>query len=136
MTLAIFIDNVIQFLQHEFFMILGGLLFYFYFKYSVTKNKKQFKNFKEFWDDQNDEIGVSLIGGLAFLVWDDETIAVINAAYDYIGKKPHQPITLERYYYLLIGPIIERLYVLYQITPNPKNLLINIVNSINKKNKK
>ena len=133
MIAAIIIDQIIEFLQHEFFMVFGGLLFYFYLKFSISKNKKQFQNFRAFWNDQNDEVGVSVIGGLMFLVWDDETMSVVNAFFVWIGQAPEEPLTLERYYYLLVGPIVERVYVIYQITPNPKAMAAAVAKWLTKK---
>lgn len=63
----------------------------------------------DFFDDQKDEMLVSLIGGLIFLVWDDETIDLVHHIFGMEGDD-HE---LQPYYYMLVAPVIERIYKLF-----------------------
>ena len=58
-----------------------------------------------FWQDQKDEVIVAIIGGLMFLIWDDE---IIQAYYDWKGLEGNPE--LKPYYYLLVAPVIDRIY--------------------------
>lgn len=108
------LDSVIELLQHEFFMVLAGLLFFFYLKYSWMRNRGKANSFKEFWNDQNDEVGTSFIGGLIFLVWDDEVLRAIEITLAFFGRDGGA-IEMERAFYLLVAPFIERIYTLYGV---------------------
>jgi len=98
------IDTFINSIQHPFFMLWGGLLFWFALIWSLDMEHRKKKGIT-FWDDQKDEVVVALIGGLMFLIWDDE---VIQAYYDWQGISGEPE--LKPYYYLLIAPAIDRLY--------------------------
>jgi hypothetical protein len=112
------IDTAIHFFQHEFWMLFAGLTFYFYFKYSLAKNRGDFLTFKDFWEDQNDEVGVSFTGGLIFLVWDDETLEAVTWLINFWKTEDVELVTMEKFYYLIVGPVIERGYTLIQALPD------------------
>ncbi len=102
------LDNMIQFFQHPFWMIYLGLVFWFAILWSRNRNKN---GNKHFWYDQKDEIIVSCIGGFLFLIFS----MFMLQAYDHlIGNK--EPTEFHEFYYLLVGPGIERIYKL--IKPN------------------
>lgn len=101
-----YIDKIIELLQHPFYMMLGGLLFYFFIKWSIMKNLNMIHEFG-FWHDQKDEIGVSLIGGLLFVVWDDEAM---RAYYHYKSIEFEGEPIAEDWMYFGVGVIIENIY--------------------------
>jgi len=98
------IDNIILFFQHPFWMIYLGLIFWFTLLWSWNRNKK---GNKPFWFEQKDEIIVSCIGGFLFLVFS----TLVLQAYDYMVGKT-QSTEFHEFYYLLVGPGIERIYKL------------------------
>ena len=114
------IEAIIESLQHPFFMLVGGLVFWFTFIWSVGRDERR-KKLMGFWDDQGDEVLVALVGGLVFLIWDDETLYAISYVKDvWIGStssEEWQPQwhELPTFMYLLVGPGIERLYWLYKL---------------------
>ena len=102
------LNTIINSLQHPFFMLLGGLIFWFSLKWSWWTNDG---NQTSFLKDQKDELIVSVIGGLLFLVWDDEILtglSYVPVIKEYLGER----IELQPFMYLLVGPAIERLYVI------------------------
>ena len=106
------LDTAIAALQHPFFMMVGGMIFFFTLKWSFMSNEK--KNGSRFWTDQKDELIVSVVGGLMFIVWDDEMLA----AYDWFmvsifNQADHEPVKLQPFFYLLVAPFIERIYTWY-----------------------
>ena len=102
------LDTVLHALSHSFFMMLFGLIFYFTLKWSIWRNKPRKIGFLH---DQADEIIVSLIGGLIFLIWDDE---ILVFWYEVIIREEEHPEELKPYYYLMVGPAIERFYKIYE----------------------
>ena len=104
MNIGTQIDKVILALSHPFFMVLFGLLFWFTLVWSLDMEKRK-KLKLTFWGDQKDEVIVALIGGLMFLIWDDE---IIQAYYDY--RDMEGLAELKPYYYLLVAPVIDRIY--------------------------
>ena len=106
------IDTGINALQHPFFMVIFGILFWFTFLWSVKRNKFKEKKIS-FWADQKDEILVTLMFGFMFLVWDDE---ILQAYYDATDKEGSPELKI--YYYLLVGPAVDRLYWLYKKATN------------------
>jgi hypothetical protein len=97
-----FIDTVIHSLQHPFFMVVGGLIFWFALVWSKGMDARKAKGVK-FWADQKDEIVVAFIGGLLFLVWDDEILSLFS-------EVDGDDIELEPYYYLIVAPAIDWIY--------------------------
>jgi hypothetical protein len=106
------IDTGIDSLQHPFFMVVFGISFWFLFLWSIKRNKYKEKNI-DFWHDQKDELYVTLMFGFMFLVWDDE---IIEAYYDATDKTGTPELKV--YYYLLVGPAVDRLYWLYRKVTN------------------
>jgi len=106
------IDTIIDSLQHPFFMVVFGIVFWFLFLWSLKRNKLKEENIN-FWQDQKDEMLVTLMFGFMFLVWDDE---IIQAYYDATGKTG--TVEMKIYYYLLVGPAVDRLYWLYRKATN------------------
>ena len=104
------IDQVINSLQHPFFMVFFGTIFWFIFLWSMKRNKYREKNIN-FWQDQKDEMIVTLMFGFMFLVWDDE---IIQAYYDLTDREGSPELKV--YYYLLVGPAVDRLYWIYRKT--------------------
>ena len=98
------IDSVINSIQHPFFMLLAGLIFWFAMVWSLEMDKRKKKKLT-FWADQKDEVVVALIGGFMFLIWDDE---ILQAYYDWQGIEGEPE--LRPYFYLLIAPVIDRMY--------------------------
>lgn len=98
------LDNAILSLQHPFFMVVFGLMFWFAIIWSLDMAKRK-KLGLTFWEDQKDEIVVAFIGGLMFLIWDDEIIQGYNDWQEVSG-----PPELKPYYYLLVAPAIDRIY--------------------------
>jgi hypothetical protein len=101
------IDTGINALQHPFFMVIFGIAFWFLFLWSIKRNKLKEQKI-DYWSDQKDEILVTLMFGFMFLVWDDE---IIQAYYDATDKQGHPELKI--YYYLIVGPAVDRLYWLY-----------------------
>ena len=98
------IDEYIASMAHPFFMVMFGLLFWFTLIWSLDMEKRKKAGVK-FWEDQKDEVIVSLIGGLIFLILDDE---IIQAYYDWKGISGDAE--LKPYFYLLVAPAIDRMY--------------------------
>ena len=98
------IDGIIASLAHPFFMVMFGLLFWFALIWSLDMEHRK-KLGVTFWGDQKDEIVVALIGGLIFLIWDDEIIQGYYDWKDIIGEPELKP-----YFYLLVAPAIDRIY--------------------------
>ena len=98
------LDKAILSLQHPFFMVVFGLMFWFAIIWSLEMAHRK-KEGISFWEDQKDEIVVAFIGGLMFLIWDDE---IIQGYYDWqnISGEPE----LKPYFYLLVAPAIDRIY--------------------------
>jgi len=106
-----FINMVIAQLQHPFFMMVFGIAFWFTLEWSVHMKKRE-KLGLTFWQDQKDEITLTFLGGLMFLVWDDELLD----AWDLVvnnGEEVHHE--LEPFMYLLVGPAVERIVWLYKL---------------------
>ena len=101
------IDNIIHSLQHPFFMVVFGIIAWFTFLWSLKRNRLKKENIN-YWSDQKDEMIVTLMFGMMFLVWDDE---IIQAYYDITGREGNPELKI--YYYLLVGPAVDRLYWLY-----------------------
>ncbi len=106
------IDSGISALQHPFFMVVFGIAFWFTFLWSLKRNRLK-KEKVSFWHDQKDEILVTLMFGFMFLVWDDE---IIQAYYDATDREGHPELKI--YYYLLVGPAVDRLYWMYRKVSN------------------
>jgi len=108
------IDTIIEYLQHPFWMLWGGLVFFFVLKWSFMRNRGKVNGDRSFWEDQKDEIAVSVIGGLCFLVWDDEMISVFFFVKDYIQSgeldfnRQHH-FEFPTFIYLIVGPGIDQL---------------------------
>ena len=98
------IDTFINSIQHPFFMVIMGLTFWFALIWSLDMKKRKAEGIT-FWEDQKDEVVVAFIGALIFLIWDDE---IIQGYYDWKGIKGHPE--LKPYYYLIIAPVIDRIY--------------------------
>ncbi len=98
------IDNIIMAFSHPFFMVLFGLAFWFTLMWSMDMEHRK-KLSKTFWQDQKDEVIVALMGGLLFLIWDDEILEAYN---DWTGR--HGDTEFKSYYYLMVAPAIDRLY--------------------------
>ena len=97
-------DDIIEHLQHPFYMLIGGMLFWFTFMWSKARNKNKKT---KFWSEQKDEIIVTVIGALLFLVF----TPLILEAWDWIFNID-TPTEFRSFFYLLVGPAIERLYSL------------------------
>lgn len=65
------IDRILALLDHPFNMVVLGGVFYFTLKWSILRNKSPEV---KFWADQKDEILVTIIASLLFLIFDDEVI--------------------------------------------------------------
>jgi len=102
------IDKILSAADHPFFMVIFGIIFWFLFLWSLKRNKLKEQNIN-FWHDQKDEMLVTLMFGFMFLVWDDE---IIQAYYDATDKTGDPEMKI--YYYLLVGPAVDRLYWLYR----------------------
>jgi hypothetical protein len=81
-----------------------GIVFWFAIIWSLEMEKRA-KLKIGFFQDQKDEIVVTMIGGLMFLVFDDE---ILQAYYDWKGIEGEPE--LKPYYYALVAPIIDRVY--------------------------
>jgi len=109
---TIYIDNMISSLQHPFFMMTAGIVFWFSIIWSVQMSKRSIKK-ASFFQDQKDEIWVAFVGGLIFLVWDDEVLQAIEYVKDVWvrGEDPETwaPTTaeLQPFMYLLVAPFID-----------------------------
>ena len=73
--------------------------------------KKREKLKITFWQDQKDELTLTFLGGLMFLVWDDEILDVWDILVNG-GEEIHHE--LQPFMYLLVGPAIERLVWVYK----------------------
>ena len=104
------IDGVIAQLQHPFFMMVFGILFWFTLEWSIHMNKRE-KLKVTFWQDQKDEITLTFLGGLMFLVWDDELLDVWDILFNN-GEQVHNE--LQPFMYLLVGPAVERIVWAYK----------------------
>jgi hypothetical protein len=98
------IDMILNSMAHPFFMVLFGILFWFAVIWSLDMEKRK-KAGITFWEDQKDEVVVAFIGALIFLIWDDE---IIQGYYDWKGISGEPE--LKPYYYLIVAPVIDRLY--------------------------
>ena len=114
-----FIDFVIQQLQHSFFMVLFGIAFWFGLEWSTHMAARRKKRVT-FWQDQKDEIYVTILGGMIFLVWDDETLNAIDFVKqvwfgDMLSEDWIPPnYELRPFMYLLVGPVVERMVWAYK----------------------
>ena len=59
-----------------------------------------------FWSDQKDEMGVAIIGGLLFVVWDDE---ILTAYYHYKEIIVDDPVAAD-WMYFYVGVATENIY--------------------------
>jgi hypothetical protein len=100
-----YIDSLIEYLQHPFYMMIGGLIFYFVLKFSVMRNFHMIPD-QGFWSDQKDEMGVAIIGGLLFVVWDDE---ILTAYYHYKEIIVDDPVAAD-WMYFYVGVATENIY--------------------------
>ena len=98
------IDFYIENLKHPFVAVILGLVLWFLIKWSWFRDDDS-KNYN-FWDDQKDEMFISLVVGLTFLIFDDEIIA----GYHDLMEDGSDQTELKFYYYLIIGPAAERIY--------------------------
>lgn len=99
------LNQFLHALDHPFIMMVLGVAFWFTLKWSINRNKNGNKGF---WTDQKDEVIVTMFGGLLFIVFDDE---IIQMYYDFTNKEGSPE--LKPYFYLLVGPAVERLYKVY-----------------------
>lgn len=111
------IDIFIDSLNHPFIAVLLGLVLWFLIKWSWFRDNNINKSF---FDDQKDEIAVSVIGGLIFLIFDDEIIV----GYHDLMKDGSTQTELKFYYYLIVGPAIERVYKVKQIYTFGKSFVL------------
>ena len=96
-------------------MVAGGLL-WFTVIWGRKSDGDYWKKVGGFWRDQNDEVLVSLIFGLIFLVWDDEAIYAFFYLKDVVmGGQDSDTWTpeiteLRPFMYLILMPIGEIIY--------------------------
>ena len=111
MILSFHIKEFMELYIHEpFAMMVAGLIFWFLLGWSRGRNKGKWKKVG-FWHDQKDEMAVSFVGGLIFIVWDQQVLNVIA----FFLKKAtlmneSTVLSMQVYYYFLVGPIIEKIY--------------------------
>lgn len=96
------IDQIIEHLQHPLFMLIGGVTFWFTLLWSINRNKN---GKKHFWKDQKDEIIVTIMGGLLFLVF----TKTVLSAWDWIWQNEIET-EFQTFFFLLVGPAVERIY--------------------------
>ena len=101
------IDTWLTFLNHPFFAVVMGIVFWFTLVWSIGRDERKTKGLI-FWGDQKDEVVVAIIGGLLFLVWDDE---IMQGLYD---KGIVDTLEIKTYYYLIVAPFIDRVYWLFK----------------------
>ncbi len=73
--------------------------------------KKRAREKITFWQDQKDEITLTFLGGLMFLVWDDEIIAGYDMLFVSGKLESHE---LQPFMYLMVGPAVERIVWAYK----------------------
>lgn len=104
--------EIADFFNYPIWMLFFGLLGWFVFLWSIERNKGTAKNY---WFDKLDEILVSIIFGLIFLLYTDSVLG----AWDWVFNNPEKT-EFHDFFYLLVGPIIERIYQFF-ITKYRKN---------------
>lgn len=112
-----FLQTAQEAANHPFFMVLGGIVLYFTIKWKFWFDSMG--GTVGFWQDQKDEIFVTSLFGLAFIVWDDEMLAAyydillfFNSNVDFLTfdlDKEHSS-TFETHYYFLVGPAVDLLF--------------------------
>jgi len=108
------LDAILNNLSHPFFMVIFSIALTFGVKWSVKKSK--FDSKFRFFQDQKDEMVVTLILGLMLLIWDDELITawLFLEAYFKGEEYDHAPQEFHTFYYFLVGPAGDRIIWLYQ----------------------
>jgi hypothetical protein len=94
------LDIILESLNHPFIAMIFGLLFWFCAMWALYKPVRN-ENIP-FLVDQKEEIALSLIGGMAFLIFDDELIEF------YHWYKGDVEAELQFFYYFLVAPVVER----------------------------
>jgi len=105
------VNEALTILQHPFFMGLYGIFAWFALKLSLALSKQTVTSFKEFWEDQKDEVLFTLVLSFAFMIWDDE---VIYLYYTYVKDSEVLIQELPRPYYLLLGIGSDKIYKLFK----------------------
>ena len=104
------VDSFTEGLKHPFFAVFMGIGFFFCVKWSFMRNREKIKSVG-FFNDQKDEMVVAIVGGLLFLVWDDELISLYNNIVvpnvTFINLPKTKGEELQPYHYLLVGPATE-----------------------------
>ena len=118
------------FFTHPFWVIMGGYFAYFLLGYSYLRNKGKIKTWKQFIKLEKDEMIVTGMFSLMFLIWDDEMINAVHFVGTYIKSdiswheiiNEYEPkdYELPLFLYLFIGPVVERLYALYVLIKGMK----------------
>lgn len=114
------IENINQFagaLDNPTAKVLFSIIFVFAIKWSLSRNDPKIDNKTySFWDDQKDEIVVTLIAGFGFLVFDDDILNLVAYVQSIINGTEyiHEERVFHSFYYLLVSPAVERGYFWYR----------------------
>ena len=86
-------NEIFEQLQHPFFMVVGGIIFYHLTIWTFSGTSKNW------WRQHYKSIFASFILGLLVIVWDDETAGLI--------QEYKADFTFKPYYYFMIAPAFE-----------------------------
>lgn len=97
------IDQLIQYLQHEFFIMSAGVIVYFTTAFAIAHEKGK-SDFSRWFQKSKIWILLTYIIGLMCIVWDDEILSAYNA---YVENDITQ---IHRWMYFIAGPFVTFLY--------------------------
>jgi len=108
-------DTLIHIFEHEFFLAVYGAVFYYVIIWSMERNAIQEENkrngtrkkftFKKWFDDNYDDMLVTLMVVPLVIIFDDETVIIYNS----IFEKDIEGIGA--LVYIMAGPITNLLYL-------------------------
>ncbi|MCB0666114.1 MAG: hypothetical protein KDC80_09845 [Saprospiraceae bacterium] len=97
------LDNTLDFLQHEFFIMTAGVVIYFLTLFAIAYERRN-ADFRNWFQLNKIWILLTFIVGLVCIVWDDEMLAAYNA---YIQNDIQE---IHKWMYFIAAPFITFLY--------------------------
>lgn len=96
-------DRLLEFLQHEFFIMTAGVVIYFLTLFAIAYERRK-ADFRQWFQLNKIWILLTFIVGLVCIVWDDEMLAAYNAYIEHDIQQIH------RWMYFVAAPFITFLY--------------------------
>ena len=99
-----------EYLHEPFIMMFAGFFLYFLIIWKRGRNKGKWNGKgNTFYQDQKDEMAVSLLAGMMFVIWDSQILGALDFSLKYFNVRQQDagPIIMETYFYFLVSPAVE-----------------------------